>query len=268
MILRALLGALAAGIITALARRLGTLSEGGQWAAFGCGTLAAAAGWDWAALLVAFFVTSAALTRWGREVKRARISAVVRADDERKAVQVLANGGVFVILALAAHRYPEPEWTLAAAGALAAATADTWATEVGTFLGGTPRSIATGRSIAPGLSGGVTLAGVAAGLAGAVGLGALSQVLIAPFWQGLALSAAIGGFAGSVIDSLLGATVQEMRWCPTCEAWSERRVHTCSGRTVPKRGFRWITNDVVNLAATAAGAAIAVVVWPVVSAHR
>ena len=59
-------------------------------------------------------------------------------------------------------------------------------------------------------------------------------------------------------DSLLGATLQSKRWCEQCKRWTERRVHTCQYRTRHARGVRWMTNDTVNLLATACGALAAV----------
>jgi len=58
LIPRGLAGAVAAGAVTGVARRRGMLSPEGQGMAFTIGVLAAAAGWAWALLLIAFFVSS------------------------------------------------------------------------------------------------------------------------------------------------------------------------------------------------------------------
>ena len=258
MIERALLGAIAAGILAACARRAGLLSESGRWAAFACGTLAAAAGWPWAALLVAFFMSSTALTLWGHEEKARRTRAVLAGQRERTAAQVAANGGAFVALALLARDPTSPAWTFAASGALAAASADTWSTELGILYGGPPRSIVTWGAVAPGRSGGVTALGFAAGLLGAVFIGGLAAALVIPRWPGLAAATIAGGFAGCVVDSLLGATMQMRRWCGRCQEWTERRIHPCGARAAPMAGVRWLNNDAVNFAATVSGAAVAV----------
>ena len=65
------------------------------------------------------------------------------------------------------------------------------------------------------------------------------------------------GIAGSLGDSVLGATLQSKRWCEQCRTWTERRVHTCHYRTQHASGLRWMNNDTVNLFATAIGAAVA-----------
>jgi uncharacterized membrane protein len=80
----------------------------------------------------------------------------------------------------------------------------------------------------------------------------------------LALSPSIGvvavaGVAGALADSLLGATVQERRWCATCNCGSERRAHDCGTNTTLAGGREWMDNDLVNLVATLTGAAVAAV---------
>ena len=51
------------------------------------------------------------------------------------------------------------------AGAIAAASADTWATEIGTLSPANPVSIATLRPVQTGMSGGVSILGIAASAA-------------------------------------------------------------------------------------------------------
>src|SRR5437879_12254683 len=80
----------------------------------------------------------------------------------RNARQVLANGGVAAAAALTGS------WP-AAAGAIAAAAADTWATEIGSFTPAPPRLVASWESVTRGVSGGITALGSAAGSTGAAG---------------------------------------------------------------------------------------------------
>lgn len=260
---RALLGAIAAALITALARRLGGLSESGQWAAIACGTCAAAAGWGWAALLMTYFAFASAVTAAGAARKTELTVAATPPTAARTAPQVLANGALFAILALRAGDDFASWWALAAVGALAAASADTWATEVGTLWGGQPRSIINWQAMPRGMSGAVTTIGSAAGVAGAAvvaaaaaGVGALSDRL--PDASAFLFVAVGAGFGGMLADSVLGATFQARRWCDTCATWTERRVHPCGFRTVHRHGYRWASNDAVNVAATVTGAAGAV----------
>jgi len=267
MMERALLGAVAAALITAFARRFRLLDESGQWAAFACGIAAAAAGWPWAALLVTFFVSASAATVFRAARKAERTLRYVPQVSVRNGMQVLSNGGLFALLALLTLRAggaPASVWGLAATGALAAASADTWATEVGTLWGGRPRSIVTWRPTEPGLSGGVTVLGSLGAAAGAALIAAAAATFHGiPLGGPFVRAVAIGGLVGCVGDSVIRATVQARRWCDHCKEWTERRVHPCGYRTVHAAGARWISNDVVNAAATVAGAAAAVLVQAV-----
>src|SRR5688572_2898853 len=221
---RALAGFLLAGALALAARAARSLSSGGAWAALIVGTAATIAGWRWAVVLIAFFVTSSALSRFKRSTRDARIGGIVEKGDERDAYQVLANGGVFAALAVAATATGSQTLAIASLGALAAAAADTWATEIGTLAGGLPRSIVSLRPLPAGTSGGVTVAGTLASVAGASLVVAVAQVTgigTAP------VAVFIGGLVGSLADSLAGATVQERRWCNACGQATERRVHSC-----------------------------------------
>lgn len=277
---RALVGAVIAAGIALAARRARSLSGSGVIAATVLGTIAIAAGWGWGALLIAYFVASSLVTRWGAAFKAIRTSAIVEKGGARDAWQVVANGGLFGLAALGALALPDvfgpasaftariavsesgaaggPDyWSLIGAGALAAAAADTWSTEVGSRLGGTPRSIISGKFVPAGTSGGITLWGSAGAVAGGVFV-ALVAALCG--WRAaLVTPIAVAGIVGAFADSVLGATVQSNRRCPTCDTFTERAVHDCGTRTAPVNGWRRMSNDSVNLAATVVGAAAAVV---------
>jgi uncharacterized protein (TIGR00297 family) len=255
MLTRAVIGLLCAGWIALVARRARALSPSGALAATSIGTAAVAAGWAWGIVLVAYFVTSTALSRAGRAEKERRTAAIVAKGGERDAVQVLANGLIFALSAVAMIVHPAQLWLALGIGSLAASAADTWATEIGTLYGTSPRSILTGRRVVPGTSGGVSLVGFAAAIAGAL---FVSLVLWATRGDLRAVRAiAIGGVAGAVIDSVLGATVQCRRWCDACARETERLVHDCGRSTRAARGLRWLDNDAVNFVSSALGGVIA-----------
>lgn len=252
---RGALGALAAAGIGVAAWRVGALSRSGAVAAGLVGAAATLAGWNWGALLIIYFLAGTIVSRIGRSEKERRTGGVVSKGGARDATQVVANGGVYAACTLCvplgmAHA------GAAAVGALAASLADTFATEIGTLLGGVPWSIRNFRRVPVGTSGGISAAGTLGMLLGAAVVGATATLL------GLSTVARIvvlAGVAGAIVDSLLGATIQERRWCPSCESASERRVHTCGTATVHVGGREWMNNDAVNFVATLTGAGVAAV---------
>ncbi len=249
--LSAAFGAAFAAIVAYAAYRAKSLTRGGALAAFAVGTCVfAAAGWSGAAVLFAFFLPSALLSRVGRARKRALDD--VGKHGARDAWQVLANGGVAAACALLAPRLGLP-FAAAFAGAFAAASADTWGTEIGTLSPERPRSIVTFAPIATGLSGGITLLGTLATFGGA------ACVAIVAGMTGVAafLPVAAGGIAGALLDSYLGATLQALRYCPACARECETDPHACGTPTVLRRGAAWIENDAINGFATLAGGAVA-----------
>lgn len=244
-------------MVAVLARRAHALSTSGALAAAVVGAMSAAAGWRWAVLLIGWFVASSALTRLGAAAKLARTQATLPAAAARTATQVWANGGVYAMAALAATLGDEPWAALAALGALSGAAADTWATELGLLFGRAPRSILGGGAMEPGLSGGVTWPGSIGGAAGAAAVAGAAVALQLASPASMA-AIAVAGILGGVGDSLLGATVQAKRRCARCDRWTERATHDCGTATDHGRGWRWMTNDTVNLCATFIGAAAAV----------
>jgi uncharacterized protein (TIGR00297 family) len=255
---RILIGAAVAAIIAILARRARSLSTTGAVAAVVIGTIATAAGVSWAALLILYFASSTALSRLGRAEKERRTSTIVAKGGERDALQVLANGLVFTLASLGMVLHPDARWLALGAGSLAASAADTWATEIGTLYGGEPRSILTGRRLPPGTSGGVSAAGTVASVVGAAFMSLLAIGNPAGASRvSLAWAVFLGGIAGSLADSLIGATVQSRRWCGTCERETERALHDCGSVTTPRRGLRLIDNDAVNFLSTLVGGLLA-----------
>jgi uncharacterized protein (TIGR00297 family) len=247
-----------AGVIAIAAWASRALTVRGAIAATLVGAAAIAAGWSWGVLLLAFFLSSSALSRAGVDIKNRRTSGIVEKSGPRDAVQVIANGGIFGITAVASVIAPSDAWLAAGAGALAASTADTWATEVGTLVGGTPRIVTTWRAVSPGTSGGVTAAGTLGMIAGSAFLTLVAAAVVWP--RHVLVATLVGGVAGALADSLVGATIQARRRCSSCDALTERTIHSCGTPTVQAGGIPWLSNDAVNLVCAAVGAATAVAV--------
>ncbi len=272
------LGTLLAIIISVSAWRLRLLTLSGMFAAGIMGTLVfGLGGLAWASLLVGFFVISSLLSRLARK-RKAMLDEKYAKSSERDAWQVIANGGIATIILVVTFIqldvigcsdtcFAANGWAfLAFAGSLAAATADTWATELGVLSGTVPRLITTGRRVPFGTSGAISLAGSLAALAGSffiAGLAALPWAEIPhPLnWQWVVLLVTIAGLAGSFIDSILGATLQAIYYCPSCDKETEKNpLHNCGTATRQIHGLSWMDNDLVNLACTLGGA---IIVWAV-----
>jgi len=257
---RALVGLVLAIVAALIARRAKSLSGSGAVAAAACGALSVIAGWRWAALLIVYFLAASALSWAGTADKKARSEGVVSKGGRRDAMQVLANGGVYSLAAALTVAFPAPYLVLGAVAALAAASADTWATEIGVWLGGEPRLITNGTIVRSGTSGGVTAAGLLGSVSGAAWI-ALCAMLAGFRGHGVILAALVGGFGGSIVDSLLGATAQERRWCDNCAEPTEQTVHLCGAPTRLAGGIERLDNDVVNLLSTFAGFLLGIVVY-------
>lgn len=234
--------------------RLRWLSVTGAVAALAVGWVTlAAGGWHGASVLLTFFLTSSVLSRWRAERKR-RMESLTARGARRDATQVLANGGVASLCIALYALTGEVCWWLAFVGAYAAANADTWSSEIGALSPVPPRHILTGRTLRAGDSGGVTLWGTLAGCMGSAAVAAVAWLVHpVPLWQ--ILSVVLGGMVGNLLDSVLGATLQARYQCERCGEVVERAEH-CGLAAEPVAGWRWMSNDVVNLLCTLAGAAV------------
>ncbi|KAF8175767.1 integral membrane protein DUF92-domain-containing protein [Pholiota molesta] len=143
---------------------------------------------------------------------------------------------------------------LAALGHFACCLGDTLASELG-ILGGTPRLVTTLQPVPRGTNGGVSVGGTLASLVG----GGLVGLVVG---AGLALEnrgacgitvvgtcvgyGILGGGLGSLVDSVLGATVQETRYNETRRAVV---VEGQGGKVL--NGWNVLSNNQVNLVSSA-----------------
>lgn len=247
-----LLTAFFLAVLVALAAwRAQSLSRSGALAAALLGTVIfGMGGWQWAALLLTFFITSSALSRAFKTRKRG-LNEKFAKGSQRDAGQVFGNGGLAMLFAGLWFFLPGQAWLWTAfAASLAAVNADTWATELGVLNPHPPRLITSLQVVEKGASGGISLIGTLAALGGSALIGLLA-VLLAPLKVAptLAVWVTLAGFLGALFDSFLGATAQAIYICPACQKETERHPrHNCGAPTTLLRGWRWLDNDLVNLA--------------------
>ena len=94
--------------------------------------------------LVAFFLTSTALSKHRKAEKLRLTGGLIEKGDQRDALQVLANGGPAAIFSVLYAVTGTEFFYVGALGSLAAATSDTWATEIGLLSPLRPRHVRPG----------------------------------------------------------------------------------------------------------------------------
>lgn len=253
-------------LIAYLAYRAGALQRSGAWAAGLVGGLVfGLGGLPWAGLLVTFFISSSLLSRAYAQRKNT-LSEKFSKGSRRDYGQVLANGGLGVLLACLHALFPDQIWVFVAfAGSMAAVNADTWATELGVLSPVPARLITTGRVVQRGASGGITLLGYLAALGGAVVIGLLAGAFVfSENFFTLAAVVILAGLVGSTFDSFLGATVQGIYFCPVCQKETESHpLHRCGNETSHLRGWKWLDNDWVNFLSALVGALVSFTIWKI-----
>jgi len=192
--------------------------------------------------LMAFFFASSKLTQYKEDMK-IELDDSAKKGGQRDWKQVLCNGAIPTAIAIAygvlvgcvdvplGLSAQMEVWRAKAAtllggaflGYYAACCGDTWASELGPLSPATPVLITTMRPVRRGTNGGVTAAGLLASAGGGAFVGAAfyAAALVSPtLWilegqhaaavaqWGLILLGAAAGLAGSLLDSLLGATLQ------------------------------------------------------------
>jgi uncharacterized protein (TIGR00297 family) len=250
------------------------LSASGAAAAVVVGWATLGASFRAGLVLLAFFVSSSKLTQL-MDFEKA-VDEAHRPGGQRDWVQVVVNGGAPAALALAAAFLTggvdaplRPAAAPAAAalhaaflGYYAACCGDTWASEVGQLSPAEPRLVTTLRPVRRGTNGGVTLLGLGASAAGGLLVGGVFYAAgcwsagagAAAQWALVPLGAA-AGLVGSLIDSVLGATVQFTGFNRATGKVTSRRGEGVS----PIAGLPLLDNNGVNLVAAAATAALTAV---------
>lgn len=214
--------------------------------------------WEFSLPILLFFVLSSLLSKLGKKWKQ-KFAATFQKGGRRDFGQVAANGGVAGIIVLLWNYFPWSGWYFLFIGSIAAVTADTWATEIGVFSKQSPRHVLNFSRVPPGTSGGITLLGLAAAILGSlviVFVGGLATANYTLIKNGLLLAWLISGagFLGSIVDSIIGATIQAQYQCPACGKITEKKIHCQDHRTQVISGYPIIDNDVVNALCALSGA--------------
>ncbi len=179
---RLVLGLFLSSGISLLAYQRRSLSRSGAAGAITTGTVTfGLGGLAWGLSLIHFFVSSSLLSHYRERDKAQTAADKFSKGGQRDIAQVGANGAMATLMAIGHSITPSSSLrqTLEAGyvGALATATADTWATELGVLSATAPRLITTGQPTLPGTSGGITPLGTAAAASGAFSLGLVFRLL-------------------------------------------------------------------------------------------
>ncbi len=241
--------------------RLGSLTSGGAVGTVivGCFVFGGF-GLAGAVPLLAFFTLSSALSKLADRLSQTPGEPTAKGS-RRDIVQVLCNGGAATACALAAVFADSANaglWYAALVGSLAAAAADTWATELGSLAQSRPRRLwPPFAEVEAGTSGGVTGVGTLGAAAGALVTTLVAWPFLARVGFGLGAVGLIAliGFLASLVDSVLGATLQVRYRDPVTNAPCEWPPPGDERPTVVS-GLRGLTNDTVNLTNTLLGAAL------------
>lgn len=184
------------GMLTGVAISLGTIALGGL---------------GWFALLIAFFGIGGLAAKYQYELK-AEYGIAESNRGARTIRNVLGNTAVAVAAVIgfagSTELGIEPHlFGYVFAGSLAAAMSDTLSSEIGVVYGD-PRLITTMDEVETGTDGGVSLAGILAGLGGGALIGVLALGVLGGVSATGAVVVLVAGVAGMFADSVLGATLE------------------------------------------------------------
>ena len=154
-----------------------------------------------------FFAAGNLATAWKISTKQ-KLGFAEKEKGKRTAFQVLANGGLAIVLGISAHTYPELHdlFFLLMAAVFSSAIADTISSELGTLYGKGFYNIITFRKDHRGENGVISLEGTLFGL-GASSLIAITHALIVGFNNSFTIIL-LAGTIGNLFDSILGATLE------------------------------------------------------------
>lgn len=160
------------------------------------------AGTNWLLLIILFLILSLLATRYSKKYKR----SLGQFEGRRTSKNVISNGVVACFMAAFGGYYMPLVGGFI--GAIATATSDTLASEIG-VLDQHPRLITTFQSVDPGTNGAVSVLGTAVGIVGAAIIGIAAYFLgIVPNPLSAIMVSIVSGTVGCFMDSILGAVFE------------------------------------------------------------
>lgn len=247
-----IIGFLLSLVVATVAYRKHSLNQSGMIAAIILGTLVYGLGhWIFYVFMIFFFMSSLVIRRVVTVLYPSAHRALMHHHQKHEArtwVQVLANGGILVLISAVYTFWHSNFVVFVAALSMAAATSDTWASEIGVLSHQKPVTLLRKLPMETGLSGGVTSLGLWASLGGST-LISLVLGLYLGVVSGFNLKLIIeiglciaGGFAGSLFDSILGELFQAKY--KTLK--SEIVEVSSAAEDILIQGWRWFDNNLVN----------------------
>ena len=252
------------GACSYVAYRLHALNKSGALAAFLLGiSIAIGFGWEGLVLIGSFFFSSSLLSSYKKRSKQT-VEKKLANGSRRNWAQVVANGGPAGIFSILYFIFDGSSiWLIAFVASIAAATSDTWSSELGVLSKKAPIHLIGLKRCERGTSGAISLLGSVAGMAGSIFIVILASTLFSfSFLTFFLLS--VCGFLGSIVDTLLGAFVQVEYSCPVCSVRTERKLH-CNQSTVKRKGINWVNNEFVNLSSVVLSSMLCIIIWHTIS---
>jgi uncharacterized protein (TIGR00297 family) len=179
-----------------------------------------------------FFITGSLLSKLNKQPGEKK---------GRNALQVFANGITAAIFMIVYGSTKQEIYLISAMASFCISMADTVSSEIGVYYKGITLDILSFKKMDPGISGGISLEGTMAGLAGAFVLSFVAGFCY-NFSFGIFLMIAAAGFAGMLTDSLLGSWLQ-VRYKTSTGILTEDAVE--GSKKV--KGLSWCNNDMVNI---------------------
>ncbi|MBU1100063.1 MAG: DUF92 domain-containing protein [Bacteroidetes bacterium] len=243
------IGVMFAGLVAYISNKLRFLTTSGSLATFLLASiLFGLGGLKWSVPILSFFILSSIISKL-RKRNNQKIDEYFEKSGVRDHWQVLANGGVGGLLIIL-YTYTQNElFYLLNIASLAAVCADTWATELGTYNNTNTYNIINLKKVTQGRSGGISVKGTFGAILGTIVIAVSGLTWIElPLLNYFVLILSAGVF-GSMVDSVIGATIQVQHKCVSCGKVTEKRMH-CEEETSYFRGVKLINNDIVNFFAS------------------